>query len=130
MVALRAEHEMDWGAVVRGRYSRCRSYDSMGTCFSFLPNSQSRFGWKYALDVEDRSFDSGDHIVSALGVEGLQSWLEIEVVAKLTDTPAHIVLRQFTRGHWQSNLRRNRIILQHCNTESHSMLVARRRISF
>lgn len=130
MAALRVEHEMDWGIVVRGRCSGFRSYDSAGMCFSFLPNPQDRFGWQYALDVEDRSFGSSDHVVSALGGEGLQSWLEIEVIAKLTDMPAHIVLRQFIKGCWQSSLRRNRIVLKRCNTESHWMLLARRRIPY
>lgn len=55
-------------------------------------------GWHYALDVEARNLPAPEHLTRALGPDAMRKWGEIEVMAKLSDLPAHLVLRAVLAG--------------------------------
>lgn len=96
MVELPAECQTSWGLIRIGRGWSVRSYDDAGTCFSFVPAVEGQ--WNYALDVEKRRSDDSGYVSSALGAAGLSLWVEVEVLAKLTNEPAHAVLREVLAG--------------------------------
>jgi hypothetical protein len=124
MAALPAEFACEWGLIRVGRFSPIRSYDDWGNCFSLLPFDVN--GWQYALDVETRQHDKDNRVESALGMEGLSRWVEIEVVAKLMDTPAHLVFRQVVRCGLPAILCTHGIEIRRLTTSHHWLAVGRR----
>lgn len=96
MEELSAKCERAWGLIKIGRASSVRAYDCAGTCFSFFPAADKE--WLYALDVEKRRSEDFCYVSSALGSTGLSLWVEVEVLAKLTNEPAHLILRQVLAG--------------------------------
>lgn len=124
MVELLVDQQTAWGSIQVGQVSSVRSYDGNGQCFSFLPKQES--AWQYALDVERRLHPEETSMISAVCLDGLSQWVEIEVAAKLTATPAHIVFRLFMQGYLQSMLLSNKIEILHCDTESHWIAIGRR----
>ena len=99
-----------------------RAYDALGTCFSFFPAQE--IGWRYAIDVE-LQVPAPEFIQPVLGSDGLARWVEIEVVAKLTDTPAHIIFQRRLRESLQCILDDHGIEIRHCDTSSHWIAVGR-----
>ncbi|SLN70180.1 hypothetical protein ROG8370_03339 [Roseovarius gaetbuli] len=72
------------------------SYDHTGRRFVFVPAAGDT--GHYALDVERRDVALDVQTVSMLAkiapdITPLQAWTQIEVLAKLLDTPAHLILR-------------------------------------
>lgn len=92
MAELLVEVKTAWGTIRSGVSSRVRSYDEEGTCFSFFPSEES--DWLYTLDVENKRSDCCESVTAALGSIELAKWVDIEVIAKLLNLPAHLVLRQ------------------------------------
>ena len=125
MVESSAERRTEWGSIRAGSESSVRAYDVTGKCFSFWPAADDE--WLYALDVENRRSDCSGFVSSALGSSGLSSWVEVEVAAKLTNTPAHLVLRQFLMGQPQAILQAHGIEFIRIDTPSHWIAVGRRR---
>ena len=67
----------------------------------------------HALDVERRGGPPPDALAHALGPQAMARWGEIEVIAKLLDQPAHLILRH---------------VLQHGDTaliQDHSLQIVR-----
>lgn len=75
-----------------GRGPGPASHDGTGRRFVFRPAGDD--GWRYALDVELRAPPAPARLAAVLGARAMQRWGEIEVIAKLLDCPAHLVLRQ------------------------------------
>lgn len=55
-------------------------------------------GFDYALDVERRDLPAPEALARTLGPRALERWGEIEVIAKLMDLPAHLVLQRVLAG--------------------------------
>ena len=115
-----------WGTIVDKHVGSICSYDGSGLCFSFLP--AVLHGFKYALDVEERCDFETSKVASALGDRGLGFWVEIEVVAKLVDIPAHLMLREASQGRLPLSLQRHRIELIRLDTSNHWIALGRRRV--
>ena len=114
-----------WGEIQVGPASDIHAYDETGRCFSFTPIEEK--GWLYALDIEGREPDLCGFVSSALGTGGLASWVEVEVVAKLSNTPAHLVFRQFIAGQRMSILKSIQIEVLRSDTNSHWIAIGRSR---
>jgi len=71
-------------------YNNIKSYDSLGNCFSFQPTLIDNY--KYAIDVELKDTIPSKHLMNILGQDALLKWCEIEIIAKLSNIPAHIIL--------------------------------------
>jgi hypothetical protein len=76
--------------------------------------------------VDNKLSDFSGFVSSVLGAAGLASWVEVEVTAKLIDTPAHLVLRQFLAGHQIAILKAHGIEVLRLDTNSHWIAVGRR----
>ncbi|MFN7052450.1 MAG: hypothetical protein ACK4NH_10070, partial [Gemmobacter sp.] len=72
------------------------SHDGSGARFVLIPPDGS--GFCHALDVESRAFAPPAALARALGPGAMRRWGEIEVIAKLVDLPAHLVLRLVLQG--------------------------------
>ena len=127
MGELQAERASAWGLVITGNVSEVRAYDESGTCFSFVPTANEE--WRYALDVENRRTDDCSYVSSALGSLGLSVWVEVEVLAKLVDEPAHLVLRQVIAGDRETICGDRGLEIIRMDTPSHWIAVGRRRRS-
>lgn len=114
-----------WGKIQVGLGADIRAYDETGRCFSFWPIEDK--GWRYALDVEAREPDACGFVSSALGAGGLASWVDVEVVAKLSNTPAHLVFRQFMAGQRGSILKSHQIEVLRSDTDRHWIAIGRSR---
>ena len=80
----------------------CAATDHAGVRHLFVPPAD---GARYALDVERRDVLLEPETASALRMAApdmppLQVWTRIEVVAKLSNRPAHVVLRALGRDGW------------------------------
>lgn len=124
MGELPAERQTSWGFVRIGKASSVRSYDDTGTCFSFVPVAADQ--WRYALDIEIKRSDNSDYVVSVLGKAGLSLWVEVEVLAKLTDEPAHSMLQQVLAGRQATICAGHGIEICRMDTASHWIAVGRR----
>ena len=112
-----------WGEIQDSHRSGIRAYDETGSCFSFWPIEER--GWLYALDVEAREPDACGFVSSALGARQLASWVEVEVVAKLINTPAHLIFRQFMAGQRGSILKSHQIEVLRSDTDRHWIAIGR-----
>lgn len=108
-----------------GITSDVRAYDNTGTCFSFFPRSNDE--WRYALDVENTAPDECDYVSSALQGSELPDWVEIEVLAKLTNQPAHLVFRQALAGEYERTCRIYGLEILRVDTLSHWIALGRKR---
>ena len=72
------------------------SHDGAGQRFVLIPTEHKAYA--YALDVERRDLPAPEALAQALGPDAMKRWGEIEVIAKLLDLPAHIVLRAVLAG--------------------------------
>lgn len=124
MGELQAEGVIAWGLVRIGNVSAVRAYDDSGICFSFVPVANDE--WRYALDVEKRRLDDFSYVRSALGSSDMSMWVEIEVLAKLTDKPAHLVLRHVLAGDHKRIRGVHGIEIFRMDTPSHWIAVGRR----
>jgi hypothetical protein len=96
MVALRVEDASFGGVMYRNARvdGYPRSYDVLGNQFTFVADDSR--SWRFAIDVELRDQPRAEFVASALeGDESTDRWGEIEIIAKLSGTPAHIVLLRF-----------------------------------
>lgn len=100
------------------------SHDGRGARFVFEAPEDD--GTCYALDVEARDAACPDHLASALGPGGLERWTEIEVLAKLIDLPAHLVLRAALAGEAWCRPERLGIEIVRRDTAAHWVAVGRR----
>jgi hypothetical protein len=125
MVELQAKTLCVWGEIHIGLGSAIRAYDESGRCFSFNPLAE--VGWTFAIDVESKRPDSCNFVSLALGPAGLSHWVEVEVTAKLINTPAHIVLRKFLEGRRMEMFKDNCIEVLRIDTNDHWVAVGRRR---
>ncbi|PJB67205.1 MAG: hypothetical protein CO094_04745 [Anaerolineae bacterium CG_4_9_14_3_um_filter_57_17] len=101
------------------------SHDGAGGRFVFVPAADAT-GYAYALDVEPRTRPCPAAIAKALGCgndsdEALRRWTELEVTAKLTETPVHLLLLA------QSRPVENEIQMIRCDTDSHWIAVGMRK---
>mgnify|MGYP003665285858 CR=1 FL=1 len=76
--------------------------DHRGVRHVFVPAAD---GVPYALDIERKDALLEPETVSILGAiapdaPALLTWTRIEVLAKLTDVPAHLVMRNVARHGW------------------------------
>jgi len=74
-------------------------------------------GLRYALDVERRDLPPPEALARALGPLAMECWGEIEVIAKLLDRPAHLVLREVQAGGVAALCARHGIRLARCDTD-------------
>lgn len=85
------------GAILRhDRLAGPASHDGEGGRFVFLPPSGAAHA--FAIDVEPRHRPAPPALAAALGRDAMARWGEIEVMAKLTGLPAHLVLRRVLAG--------------------------------
>ena len=127
MVALPAKRGPVWGVVLTGSVSSVRAYDDVGNCFSFVTAACDE--WRFALDVERRRPDDCGFVSSALGSGGLSLWVEVEVLAKLANQPAHLALRQVLAGKRAMLSDDVGVEISRMDTASHWIAVGRRRWS-
>lgn len=83
-------------------------------------------GAHYALDVERRDLPPPEALVRALGPGAMARWGEIEVIAKLLDQPAHLVLRAVQADGVAALCHRHAIRLARCDTETLWRVVGQR----
>ena len=124
MGELQAERGSTWGLIKLGNTSPVRAYDDSGTCFSFLAATDG--GLRYALDVERKQADDWSCVSSALGSLGLSKWVEVEVLAKLINKPAHLVMREVIAGQQTEICRVYGIEILRMDTPSHWISIGRR----
>lgn len=124
MAASPAEWSCAWGVLRVNTPAALRAYDEEKTCFSFLPFQNSPC--RYAIDVELRSKAVPEAIGDRLGSGGLAQWTEIEVVAKLTNTPAHLVFRRALASDLNQIKQDLGIEMLRCDTASHFIAIGRR----
>lgn len=116
------------GRILRdARHPGPASYDGTGTRFVYVPAATTETrSCRYALDVEARAVACPDSLAAALGCAddpgaALRRWTELEVLAKLTDTPVHLLLRarpdKITTG----------IEITRCDTKTHWVVVGMRK---
>jgi hypothetical protein len=72
------------------------SHDGTGRRFVLVPPAGTAL--RFALDVERRDRPAPAALARVLGPRAMERWGEIEVIAKLTDLPAHLVLRRVLAG--------------------------------
>ncbi len=63
-----------------------------------------------------------------MGEPPLKAWTEIEVIAKLTDTPAHLLLKRITAAGGIGPLRPEGITIQRVDGPDFWLAVGRRRL--
>lgn len=99
------------------------SHDGLGLRFVFIapPGNGDRF----ALDVESRSACVPGLLDDALGAEPMRRWTEIEVLAKLTNTPALVVLKDLIAGKTPLVHAMQQLEISRCDTPDHWMAVGR-----
>jgi len=73
-------------------------------------------GLRFAIDVECRALPPPEALIHALGPEAMKRWGEIEVIAKLLDRPAHLVLRDVQAKGIEALCQRHAIRLARCDT--------------
>ena len=101
------------------------SYDGFGLRFVYVPPETCEAKrYHYAIDVEALGVPCPDVVAAALGCsndsdEALRHWTELEVTAKLTDTPVLLLL--------QAQDRHFAIDFQRCDTLDHLIVVGRRK---
>jgi len=95
------------------------SHDGAGRRFVFRP---AETGFRHALDVEPKCTPLPAPLARALGGADPALWTEIEVIAKLTDTPAHLVLRAHAAG---AGIRPPGLEIRHCDSATHHIAVGR-----
>ena len=113
-----------WGRISTVSFGEVRSYDAEGKAFYFVPTT--RGDWHYAMDVETRADTGGTLVAQALETCDLPPWVAIEVVAKLTNTPAHLVFQSVRRAGLSKVLSRSEIELAQFHTTEHWIAVGRR----
>lgn len=110
------------GRVICGSLrSGMASYDGFGRRFVYLPPETTEAErYRYAMDVESRQTACPELISAAVGEAAetaLRGWTELEVLAKLTTMPVHLLLRvkdvRITAG----------IEIIRCDTETHWIAV-------
>ena len=74
------------------------SHDGLGRRFLFRPPPGDAPGLRYALDVECRALPPPGALARVLGPRAMALWGELEMVAKLTGRPVHLVLRDQLAG--------------------------------
>lgn len=113
------------GAVVKAdSESEVCSYDSLKNRFALT--STDNCSWHYAVDVELKADPLPEFIAAALSGDAIQRWGDIEVVAKLSNVPSHLVLREFVLGRFVELVVEYGIELMRMDTESHWVVVGRR----
>lgn len=124
MAASQAEAR-PFGGVIRcdDRLPGPASHDGTGRRFVFCPADDRR----YALDVERRDLPVPEHLARVLGARALRRWGTVEVIAKLLDTPAHLVLRRVLAGEGPHLLRAHGIRLLRADTPDLWRIVGCRR---
>jgi hypothetical protein len=90
------------------------SHDGTGLRHVLLtpPGDRRRF----ALDVECRDLPAPEALTCTLGPHALPLWGEIEVIAKLLDHPAHLVLRAVQTDSVAALCAQHGIALARCDT--------------
>ncbi|MEY8120511.1 hypothetical protein AB9F26_20090 [Falsihalocynthiibacter sp. BN13B15] len=99
------------------------SYDGAGRRFVFHTEMSLE---AVAIDVELRSEPASAQLTKALGEDALARWTEIEVLAKLYDVPAHIVLTQVQSLSPQVFAQKFPAEILRCDTASHFIAVGRK----
>lgn len=74
------------------------SHDGQGRRFLFRAPPGGDPADRYALDVECRGLPPPAALAAALGPRAMALWGELEVVAKLSGQPVHLVLRAHLAG--------------------------------
>ncbi|MEM9496412.1 MAG: hypothetical protein AAGA28_00710 [Pseudomonadota bacterium] len=124
MVALPVDLHTDWGLITCSRRSNVRSYDEFGLCFSFHPEHGGNF--QFALDVEDRVTWEKRSLRNSLVAVHPAHWVDVEVVAKLINKPAHIIFLEARRHSIRTLLNQNGIELLRLEICSHFISVGRK----
>lgn len=99
------------------------SHDGSGRRFVFRPARPD--GHRYALDVERRDLPPPEQLAALLGEDAMAAWGEIEVMAKLLDIPAHLLLRRVLAGERDGLVRSHRIEFRRADTPGLWRVVAR-----
>jgi hypothetical protein len=100
------------------------SHDGTGRRFVFCPAPGDHRA--YALDIELRTAPPPEAIAGLLGPDAMQRWGEIEVMAKLLDIPAHLVLRRVLAGKGPDLIRAHQIVFCRADTDDLWRVVGRR----
>lgn len=100
------------------------SHDGAGNRFVLIvpEGSEQRF----ALDVERRDLAVPEALAQALGGDAMRRWGEIEVMAKLLDQPAHLMLRRVLSGEGAALIRDNSLEIRRCDTAELWLVLGRR----
>lgn len=101
------------------------SHDGAGRRFVFCPPAADA-GHLYALDVELRALPVPPHLGRALGPQAMRHWGRIEVMAKLLDIPAHLMLRRHLAGEAAALIRAHGLTFCRADTATHWRIVGRR----
>src|SRR5690349_8099148 len=88
------------------------SHDGSGLRFVFIAPPGNRDS--FALDVESKGAHVPGLLDDVLGAEPMRQWTEIEVLAKLTNTPALVVLKDFIAGNASLSHARQRLEIFRC----------------
>jgi hypothetical protein len=123
MAVLLAEQSIAWGSIERGALSPVRAYDGLGDCFSFIALAPDH--GCFAMDLEAKGLPASEAIEAALGIDGLGHWVEIEVIAKLANVPAHLVFKRYVKGEMEQMKRDLGIDIVRCDTASYWIAVGR-----
>ena len=104
------------------------SYDLLGRRYVFLHHPDE---FQYALDIECHDGAAPMQVtryLTKLRIEEppLKAWTEIEVIAKLTNTPAHLLLRRITTAGGISALRTEGIAIRRVDLPGLWLAVGRR----
>ena len=75
------------------------------------------------VDVDDAR---GHALAQALGGDAMRRWGEIEVMAKLLDQPAHLMLRRVLSGEGAALIRHYSLEIRRCDTAELWLVLGRR----
>jgi hypothetical protein len=106
------------------------SYDATGQRYVFIACPDDRQIWRYALDVEDKTGQADPALSAVLqkimpDMPALQAWTVVECLAKLSDLPAHLMLRQFQSVNAGPLLQKLGAEIAHIPATAHYITIAR-----
>lgn len=99
------------------------SHDGTGQRHLLIPPAGD--GHLYALDVEARALPVPEALRAALGPRAMARWGEIEVMAKLVDLPAHLMLRRVLAGEGPALIAAHGIEICRCDTPDFWRVIGR-----
>lgn len=100
-----------------------RTYDGIGGCFTFLPFDDNE--WNYAIDAEPKCLPFPEYFNMIFGVQSPKLWNYTEIIAKLINTPAYLIIKYVRKERLNFLKEYYEIEFYDCDTKDHWITVGR-----